>query len=61
MMQPEANPQQSDSDVLDGGETPEQRRSRRAAVIWLICFVGGMYLLAIVLGLWLWISGILSV
>lgn len=38
-------------------ETPEQHQSRRAAVIWLICFVGGVYLVAIAMGLWLWLSG----
>lgn len=49
--------------IVDGdtpAETQEQRRSRRAAIIWLICFVGGTYLLAAIVGLWLWISGRLS-
>jgi fatty acid desaturase len=49
--------------TVDGdtpAETDDQRRSRKAAIIWLICFVGGTYLLATVVGLWLWISGRLN-
>lgn len=61
---PAPAPDRSPGHEVDYGdeevETPEQRRSRRAAVIWLVCFVGGIYLLATALGLWLWLSGRLS-
>lgn len=55
-----APPAARNRDLTVEEETTEQRRSRRAAIIWLICFVGGVYLVATVMGLWLWFSGRLS-